>query len=80
MAGYRSKRELTRGVRLGCILKGSVKFALRILLGGLRVVEGHAKISVAEQLHESREAQTETEHLGGIGVKADTRRAKPELA
>ena len=62
----RGKRE--RGQAVGCVLACAMKLALQILLGDLEVAQGHADVFVPQQLHESWEADAETEHLSGIAV------------
>jgi len=65
-AGVLGKRK--RGQAVGRVLACAMELALQILLGDLEVAQGHADVFVPQQLHESREADAETEHLGGITV------------
>ena len=55
-------------MRLRRMLAGRVELALQVLLGDLHIAQRHADIFVAEQLHQSGKADTETEHLRGKGV------------
>ena len=60
--------ELTtaRTMRMSGILASQMKFALQIRLGDFRIAQGHTDIFVAEQLHESGKANSESEHLTGF--------------
>jgi hypothetical protein len=53
---------------LGGALAGGVELSLQVLLGDLHVAQGRADVFVAEQLHQSGEADAEAEHLRGEGV------------
>ena len=50
-------------MRLGCILTGLMEFTLQILLGDFHIPQGHTDVLVAEQFHESWEANLEPEQF-----------------
>jgi hypothetical protein len=62
------KREGGQAVRLGCILANLVEFALQVLLRDLHLSQGQANVFVAEQLHERREADSQPQPVGGVGM------------
>jgi hypothetical protein len=66
--GVRGKRE--RGQAVRCVLACAMELALQILLSDFEITQGHADVFVSQQLHESGEADAETEHLSGITVPA----------
>jgi hypothetical protein len=61
-------------MRLSRTLAGGVELSLRILLGDLHIPQSHADVFVAQQLHQSGEADAEAEHLRGEGVPQPVRR------
>jgi len=44
---------------------GELKITLQVLLSDLEIAQGHADISVTEQFHQGRQADSEPEHLCG---------------
>jgi hypothetical protein len=55
-------------MRSSRLLAGLAEFALHVLLRDLHIPQSHANIFVAEQLHQGRKTDAESEHLGGKGV------------
>lgn len=65
--GNRKRRH-----RVRCVLACLVELALQVLLGDLEIAHGHGDVFVSLQLAESRQTDSETEHLGGIaGVNGE---------
>ncbi len=59
---------------MGSILASLVEFALQVLLGDLHIPQGPVDVFVAEQLHESRKANSEPEHFCRETVPQTVRR------
>jgi hypothetical protein len=55
-------------MEIDAVLASEVKFALQVLLGDLEVPQGHGDVFVPQQLHESGQADAQTQHGRCEGV------------
>jgi hypothetical protein len=67
-AGSVGERSLRVRSDMARLRSRQLKLALEILLGDLDVLHGHVGALMAQEFHDSSEADASTQHLGSIGM------------